>query len=448
MLLHKSGIYLALSALLLSLSYYYPPAAPCIFLFMIPIFCLVISGQDSLSFKEGCLWGMFFFTTHFFGIFYLLYEHAQGSFKFLAGVLLWLNGVVHAGIWFWLAAQLALIKWGNVVWRLSCWIAITLLFFFWLKNFILLPAGCLQGYCFGNPIVVLAANPRFLQLLPYLGEGGLLLCVLLFSACAALAIKQRRLLCWGLCFVFVLPFVYGFCIFFQENPPAYLASCAYASPPDEATHPLDCAQELNEIFDNVLQKNPDARIIFAPETSYPFPLNKHPAMVELWYNNAVPEDVYVCIGSQREEAGKLYNCLYLLLQGRIIKFYDKICRMPFTEYVPLFCKNTPSFKELFLKNKKGFSTGRNSAVFFSPNDLFSFVPSICSDLFFGHIPDHLMHTDAWVVVVKDRWFSCSYMKNLMKFYAIMKAIESKKDLFYIGSYEGIWISNRGNQRIL
>ena len=87
-------------------------------------------------------------------------------------------------------------------------------------------------------------------------------------------------------------------------------------------------------------------------------------------------------------------------------------------------------------------------VLFSSADLVSFAPSICSDLFFGTVPENLKNAELWVVMVKDSWFSCLYMKNLMKLYAITKAIETKKDLLYVGYFECVWVGKKGKQVII
>src|SRR3990170_6004137 len=135
MLPHKPLLYVSASALLLSVGYFCPfCAAPLIYFFMIPIFYIALSASEKLSFKEGVIWGAIFFGLHFYGIFYLIYEHGQGRLKALAAVVLWLNGVVHAGFWFWFATWLSRRKSEYLFWRLSCWMVTTMLFFYWLKH--------------------------------------------------------------------------------------------------------------------------------------------------------------------------------------------------------------------------------------------------------------------------------------------------------------------------
>ncbi|HEB41490.1 MAG TPA: hypothetical protein ENI08_00530 [Candidatus Dependentiae bacterium] len=250
----------------------------------------------------------------------------------------------------------------------------------------------------------------------------------------------------------LLPFLGGkFLVQHADDIPSYLSKIGYVRPPKSEAYPLDVAQEIQGAITDLLQQRSDVNCIVMPESSYPFPLNEDQDMIDLWCDNALPDDVSLLIGAHRREQHALHNCVYLLNQGRIVNFYDKRHMMPFVEKVPSLWNIFTCFYTLFLQKNREFSPGNRPNVLFTLSNNVTFVPRICSELFFDTTGnrDHIIQKDIpMLLVVNDSWFLGEYMRNLICLYAKLKAIEEGREILYVGHYHALWINRTGNSIFL
>ncbi len=129
-----------------------------------------------------------------------------------------------------------------------------------------------------------------------------------------------------------------------------VSKCFYESQPYER------AQEVCHALIDARQRCPQAELFILPESTFPFPLNEHLYALSMWF--AHEPNAHIVIGSHYVEHQKLYNCAYVLHQGRIIHRYVKAALLPFfEEHVP-FNFFLRSCHQLFLNGKTNFASAK------------------------------------------------------------------------------------------
>ncbi len=186
------------------------------------------------------------------------------------------------------------------------------------------------------------------------------------------------------------------------------------------------------IYQKLAALNIQSGVIVAPESTFPFPLNQHPEVVELW-SSVLPKDVHLLIGSQRKEGKKFYQTVYWLHEGRIKNYYDKRHRVIFTEGVPAAFENTSWAKDLFLGDKVSISAGTRDGVVFDVGEGIRVWPQLCSELF---MKDSLQvqGVDMVLWLVNDSWFPPYFRKQLARL-AQVRANQIGVPLLYV-THEG------------
>jgi apolipoprotein N-acyltransferase len=229
-----------------------------------------------------------------------------------------------------------------------------------------------------------------------------------------------------------------------------LQSIAIILPPTgEKKHPLDYAQKIEVKITTALAHNALLQGIIMPESAYPYCLNTMPEIIELFaaaLERSSGEPCTLVLGSYKEEEDKVQNSLYCVTDRRLILAYDKTKHIPFVEYLPFPWKKCSTMRNLFLKGKKeSTSTKKIPDPLFLANRWWQ--PAVCADLFleathlqWGHLP--------LLCIVNDSWFSQEYMRNLMKLFACYTAIQAERELFYVGHYDGLWITAQGDMVML
>lgn len=432
------------SAALFNCSLFFP--AYCfwfVFLFLVPLFYAVFYNPPIFSFKEGFLWGVIFFSLHWYNLLTIILERAEGSFRLMAWFALIIYAAFYSGLWFWIARYFTIVTKNRAV-CFFLWVAVSFGYFYFIKQLLFWLFGILSGYPLIWPLVPLAYYPGLLSLCFLFKEEGLLFFLICFSALCARGLCKKQygnFLAAALC---LMPFLAG--LYFQKNVstiPCSLSSVGYARPPlKSCLHPLDAAQEIVRALEQCLKTKPEAQIIFMPESTYQFPLNECTDMIDLWSDNVLPEDVCLCLGSHKKEKGFLYNCFYAIKDRRIIYHYVKKKCVPFVEYLSPYWSTISFTKTLFLGKKDGFFPGNGNqpdqnALFF--NNIY-LMPSICSEFFLN---GSLRKQEAITLcIANDSWFN-SYMRRLFCLYAQYRAQCEKQPLFYISHYYGLLIKSDG-----
>ena len=179
------------------------------------------------------------------------------------------------------------------------------------------------------------------------------------------------------------------------------------------------------------KQNGVKKIVLAPESTFPFPLNKNQEQLDLW-SLALPKDTNFLLGSCRLEQGKTYQTVYFTRNGLIINFYDKTHLVPFVEKVSKKYNDWPWIKSLFLK--RGFSFNRSKREEFSGvSNVIGhkiIIPRICSEFFFC-FNNLVGHNKLIILFVNDSWFA-SYFRRLMYGLVKLRSLQAKVPVIYVG----------------
>ncbi len=424
--------------------------AECVFIFLIPLYYLVAQQDVELGLKEGFLWGVVFYCFYFQGIVVLIMQHGVGSYRLLAGIILIIYGALGSGFWFFLSSGLVSIfsKYSRYIsiTKLACWV-VGSWFYFWLVDTAFFSVfGFYEGDQLRFLLLPLAIRPHWLFVGRHFTRFGGLLILLLFSAsCACFLTRYKKkvfLLFALLCF---LPFAAGWLFKTAENKKSeFLSTIACIIPSIEQKDPWLVHEHICDLL-RICAQNKSIQCIFFPESSFQFPLHDWSRYIGSWYDCLGKNDMYIVLGSHRQNRQKLFNTLYVLHNRRIINHYDKIHTMFFTERMPIYWSYFKEIKNLFLKNKSPFCQGKKKrAPLFLPFYT-SLYPYMCSDLFFEPITTTSVTTDKGTLLclVNDSWFSVSYIPQLMFLHAMCKSLYEKRDIFYVSYTKNEYISYHG-----
>lgn len=418
-----------------------------VFLFLIPLFYMMLENPYSCSWKEGLYWGILTYSMQYWGIIRFILDYGEGHWRLIAGILFVLYSAWYAALWFGMTT-IMITRINHQSIRIYSSIIPTLLFFFWTSCAQFFIFGTFEGNCFSNPLLPLASNARWLVALPVLGVFPLIGCLILTSISSAYALYTLRMPYVLGSLLFLTPFLYGWIMQpVQESRPSWLDSIGIIMP---STIPAETAWEqactITEDLYSLIKTNSQIHYIIAPESTYAFPLNRYQDCIAMWTENCLHDDVHFVLGSHRcDENNTTYNSLYHMHKGRIIKHYDKNHTMFFTEYVAFPWNYIPWCSDLFLHKKTRFSVGTQERPLLCI-DTITMIPYICSDLFFSSYTKH--YEFPLLCIVNDHWFAGTYIKTLMCLDARLKALAWSTDILYVGHEEGIYNTKHGNQWII
>lgn len=367
-----------------------------------------------MSFARGFIWGVLVFAPHFIWLFILLLTKSCAPLSLaLAGYSsIVLYYCVSSGIWFWLMRLTS--RWCCGM-RGFCFLVVTVAYYYFIDEWSLVFVGYREGYPFFNPLIALSHYKPVLWLVASMGS-----CV-------------RWVLFGGL--VGINPLAHDALQFMYQAP---VMSCS--------DNYLTAGQKIYQALAKLpigtkkVRKNEKPMVIITPETFYPFSLNHHPEQLALW-TNALPQDTYVVIGSQRTEGHKFYQAAYLAHNGLIKKYYVKCHCTPFVEKIPKLWRFMRPLREAFLKNSDEFSRGKQALIdgTFALGGGIVLIPQICSELFFKTTSHQIWQAGlsampqkvALVFLVNDSWF-VYYFKRLLQAATKIKAAYLGIPIMYIG----------------
>jgi apolipoprotein N-acyltransferase len=424
------------SALLLNSAYWFPQwCAWFVFIFLVPIFYL-LAKKVSLSWRDGFLWGLIFFSGHWFGFFCMIVEHGNGMLKFGIIFFLILYGAASGAGWFWVASYK-----NHIIW----WIGTTWLFFIFIAHGFLFFLGDWLGYTFGWPLVPLAEHPQWLFFLSFVPPHLLFLYMIVCAALIGRGIAGAHIKAVSIAFVVFLPWLYGWTIDQPSIVPGYVHRLGYIQPPpnDFDDHPLDRAQAINSAIAGIVERNPHINVIMMPESSFPYALNEHTYILPLLTDDTYGNDITVIVGAYRRAGDLLHNSLFWVSHKNTYWYYDKKTLVPCAEFVPPQCGSV--LKGIFLKESEGFvcsQENQQDCILTAPSHP-SWHPCICSDLFLGFPPGKGKPTSTLFVAVNDSWFSMFYIRHMMFLYGRYKAIEWGMPMIYVGHHNASYITSNG-----
>ena len=435
--LEKLGL-LSCSAALAALSFIYPSYfafLSCVYL--IPL--LYVLQKTGATLWHGFFWGIIFFSLQHLGLIELVWNKGHGHFRLLAIAMLILWSSFHAGLWF-LAVKMSFSISSNSLYKTASATTATFLFYVYMGSFVFWPLlGVPIGNCLGSPLLPLAQYSVFIYGLSIFGQNILLFCLILAQYALLNYVMQKGrawLFITGMC---MAPFIFGF-FKVGRSAPNWIERIGYIMPPAQTIeHPLERGAAINRAMQQAVIDRPNVHTFLMPESTCQFCLNEYPEIIELWKINA-GKNKTLLVGSPRADQQKRFNSLYKIEGGRITKYYDKSLLMPLTEYIPNNLKKFFNTKELFLNNKKEFSTSVNSPHFLEIDAQLTVIPKLCSELFFYPYNEAAdLATYPILFAVNDSWFAMDYLKHLMLLFAIFQSVLLQKEIIYVCHTSAIWI---------
>ncbi len=401
------------SSITFALSFIFPDLLGFLtFFYLIPIFYLGL--KDLLSFKDGFLWGICFYSIHFYYLFILIHEKAQGEFRQIASIFVIIYFSFYAGLWFYLANKFSK---GNIQHKIICWVLFTFLFIFFNYNFVFWIFGSNSGYVLTHPLLPLT-NYKCLDLMSIIGIWFATLILIIFSWFLTYVITYKKYY-----LLFFLPVLF---LFKKDNKVDQITYNPINSPNSYSDSPYDIALNIKTKILEVIKKNPNVKIILFPESTFPFALNEFKEVIDWWFYGFQNKKIHILIGSHRSQNGKLFNTVYHLFNCRIINYYDKTNLMFFSERIPNIWRFF-SISKFFLNNSKEFFPGNTKAIFKIEN--LNVQPCICSDLFLQK--QLSVDCDYIMFFMNISWFSCAYVKRLLHLFIRFKEIELNKKIIYV-----------------
>lgn len=413
-----------------------------IFFFMIPLFYRIAYNMPGHPWREGLLWGVCFFTCHSAWLVWLMSSKSGfplGSFLFSLLLIGYL--VVHSSCWFGMAVLLA--RRYNYAWfRVLIFAIVSLIFWVWLERGILCISGQFDGHPLLLPLLPLVAKPTVLSLLPLLGTIGLLGVLIGWSSNCALLLyaRQWRYFVGVLCCM--IPFCIGFIVNKIPQAPHWQEHIGYIAPV-EICDLEERVQEIAARLTAYRQTHPAVSLIVMPESTLPTALNNNHRVATLWDTALLHENIPIIIGSHKFIDNCWYNTLYVLCRGEIVAMHEKKHLMPLIEYMPSPWSRIAWLSASFLRGCYPFSHAKGTSSCLTLNNGHSFMPYICSELFFAQKAPSGADYIPIIFLCNDSWF-LPYIRQLLIFCARYKAIAWQRALLYVGHYGAHWIMSDGN----
>lgn len=441
-------IFLIISSFMYVMPFYFNSYAwVFVFFFAIPLFYSAFTTQ--LSFKEGYLWGFTTFLLHMFGVLWSI--ACMSSTPFLFCVLPFLLCVVYqglyAGLWFFMMHRIQRIvcmQQGSLLQALL-WIFGMWLYFYWIEHYCFICFDYWEGYIFMSPLIPLVHTSQLFGIIHIVGKEIMALLLYSWSAfCALFLIHQHK---WYLFFALI---IIGFwlisCVQFYSSTyvdkPSWISHIiSFPKFVDCTIQPNMCAQTLAEEIRQLLIRFPEVEIILMPESCL---LDGAIVATYAYYfsQQYVGKPIHILLGSFYEDKENYYNVCYWLYDGVIQARYNKRHTMPLTERIP-FLFHYQCIKNLYFAGTTQVTRSENKKAYFQCLKNSTWVPYICSELFFNTWPEDTTHNPL-IVLVNDRWCPVLYMRYLMVQVARFKALLWQRDIIYISYFFALVCTSDGH----
>ncbi len=425
--------------------------------FLFPVSLFYVALHEQLSFKHGYIWGLFVFSLHLSGVLHAIIRMADGPYiyRFIPSIFIVLYGALSSGTFFWISAKT--IKLFNIkqqIYQILVWTTGILVFIHYIDRYCLWIFDRCEGYFFMHPLLPIASKPQMLRLLPIIGK--LVLTSLLFLVPATitnLIIKKTKLRFIAVVLA-IIPWITLLLIPIQhvEKPQwlDYIVTLPALFP--SSTNLTNMMNLASTQFKKILIQKPQTKLIIMPESSfYCNELASSPKLCSLWDKNHLGHSINIVVGAFRRENSKFFNTLYWIANGKINSYFDKRHAMLLTERIPSWF-NFSTIRNLYFKKDPETTISYNLRPKLPILKKVSFVPYICSELFFNEYPDDNYFDSPIITISNDIWFDTPYyppyIQRLMCLIAQFKAIQWQRDILYISFSRAAYFDYLGNETLL
>lgn len=419
-----------------------------IFFFPIPLFIAALTYK--LSFREGFYWLGLAFVAHSGGAMFSTIQSGVGSYatRFLPfGIVSIYYGLVGA-LFFLLFHQVELQIGKTIFSRLFIWIFGIWLLFVFIDVCSFYPLWLFErfeGYFLMLPLLPLAHYAYVLLLLPYVGKFGLLFLFFLPSAFYASwwVTKSTKWIVASL--VSCIPWFVSLGMVSAElGKPVWLDEILCLQKKlKNSPNLLTITSSIVQDFREIIVQNPKIKLIIIPESACTLAeLSEEPILTQCWHKNFLGKELHLVMGGCREADEKYYNSVHWFCNEKLCGLADKRHVMLLTERLPEIFEQS-SLHEAYLGATRSFDVAALPRTKFNIFSDQSFIPYICSELFFTQYPDDEYGHTTILALCGDAWARHSYIGTLMFLMARLRSIEWQRDIVYCSYRHAAFLTSRG-----
>ncbi len=422
-------------------------------IFVFPIPLLYTTCTHNISFIHGYVWGCITFALHLSGGMYVIVHMAHDAWPI--GVALGIAMVLYQALFpaflLWCVAHTVhILSVKSPIARVFMWAIALWFFIIWTDWYSMWIFGIKEGYPLMHPLIPLAQKPALLCLLPIVGKQVLTVLFLLVSVSCVLLLWHKS---------------YGTALFFCSTVASWLLFWCGGESEMQMVHwhtkvkslPYMACSTMNnpivmiKIVGNQLKKIiaqcPETEIVIMPESAFNVSnFVELPELLQLWNEYCLGKAVHIIFGASRWRGGDYYNSLHWVYNGTLQTCYDKRHAMLLSERLPSW-GNHPMLLKMYFNHGPLITISACERIKLSLLEQDSFIPYICSELFFNELPDDIHRNEPIIAVVNDSLFVGSvwslYVQKLLILLARFKALQWQRDIVYVSYAQSLFIDTHG-----
>lgn len=416
-----------------------------VLLFPVPLLYCV--AMEEVPFVAGFVWGLLSLLLHGYGGMCVLAHMAHNGWVFgtLVGMCIVVYCALIIGILFWCGQWLIRTnKWHDPWQRVMVCVGVVLLSLRWIDDYCFFVFGRLEGYPLIHPLLMCMHMPAVHVMMPIIGKHWMTLLFLLWGATAVLAVVYCTLPA-AFCFVGMMIFWFAPALFVEQCPILHDMRQFIALPmmtvcTAENEGAIKC---LSGAIGKCIVDYPHAEVIIMPESAYTYDIfNKKNQHISPSANNE-GKSIHLIIGVVSFQDSCVYNRVYWMHNGIVMNHFDKRHTMLLSERLPW---DLSFLKKMYQSDgQKDVQPGKNKRILVDLSNG-SYVPYICSELFFNAYPDDDYGNNPIIAIVNDSVFGeceAGYMQRLLALVAQSKAIAWQRDIVYVSYSRALFLGKDG-----
>jgi hypothetical protein len=411
------------------------------FIFIFPVPLLYVTRTQNLSFIHGYVWGIFVFLLHLKAGIFIVADLARDvwwiGFAMAIAMVMW-QALVPAFLFWSVTKIVESLSLQAPIIRISLWATALASFIFWTDRYCLWIFG-MHGYPFMHPLLLLAHQPALLWMLPILGKQLLTIFFLLVSATIVMVLWYKNFYSVLLCIGIIVPWLWGMNQPCCKKQPAWYKQIKSLPCMIRAHSTNGRMNILTRHIKQLITDYPEVSIIVMPESA----LDKidHEMICQFGEMYSV-QPVHLICGACCYENGNYYNALYWIHNGIVQAQFNKKYTMLLTEHVADWM-NVDWLRKIYFKDNSAVTRSCNKRTLLTVSNSVTFVPYICSELFFNEYPDDCYLDTPIIAIVNDTRLIGSYMQELLLLSARFKAIQWQREIVYVSYAHSVFIDKRG-----
>jgi apolipoprotein N-acyltransferase len=439
-------IYLILSAILYAIPFLFSDFLWwLIFAFPFPLFIAVCKKQ--YSFFHGYVWGLIVFALHLLGGIKIVIQlsHEYWWIGLIMSVAVVLYQALYAGLFFLFAHIFAHSFFiSSLCMRIFIWMIFLAGFIFWTDQYSMWIFGIQEGYPLMHPLILLVQQPALLRLLPIIGKQLLTFFFLLVSASFTLFFHCRNFKSFSLMIMTCFFWIGCWFIGLQSQKGLYWYDSIKSLPcmvHCTGNNPEIIMHIIAKHIKTILAEDEKVNVIIMPESALNIiDLGSRPELLAILSEKNVGRPLHIIFGVCRNDKELYYNSLYWIDNGISRACFDKKHAMLITERLSCWMECN-KIRNIYFKNSFSITQSKNDRIILPLFEEITFVPYICSELFFAELPDD-QSNDPIIVIINDTLLSGIYIQKLLLLLARFKALQWQRDIVYVSYGRSLFITKQ------